>query len=75
MNPAAWCESGRTVSVNPGSEYGEGILRGCLLTLTKDQVKQPPVDGRMTTPAVGRRDVSFTLPRDRREAVIEGGDL
>ena len=30
---------GRTTSVNPGSEYGEGVLRGCLLTLTKDQVK------------------------------------
>jgi Icc-related predicted phosphoesterase len=30
---------GRTVSVNPGSEYGEGVLRGCLLTLTRDKVK------------------------------------
>jgi uncharacterized protein len=30
---------GRTLSVNPGSEYGEGVLRGCLLTLAKDEVK------------------------------------
>jgi len=30
---------GRTLSVNPGSEYGEGILRGCLIGLEKDRVK------------------------------------
>ncbi|MGA8262570.1 MAG: hypothetical protein WB783_20350 [Arenicellales bacterium] len=30
---------GRTLSINPGSEYGEGVLRGCLITLGKDQVK------------------------------------
>jgi Icc-related predicted phosphoesterase len=30
---------GRTLSVNPGSEYGEGVLRGCLLTLARDEVK------------------------------------
>jgi len=30
---------GRTVSVNPGSEYGEGVLRGCLLTLGPDEVR------------------------------------
>ena len=30
---------GRTISVNPGSEYGEGVLRGCLLNLAKDEVK------------------------------------
>ncbi len=30
---------GRTTSVNPGSEYGEGVLRGCLMTLAKDEVK------------------------------------
>src|SRR4029453_7869554 len=30
---------GRTISVNPGSEYGEGVLRGCLLTLGRDEVK------------------------------------
>jgi uncharacterized protein len=30
---------GRTTAVNPGSEYGEGVLRGCLLTLARDEVK------------------------------------
>jgi Icc-related predicted phosphoesterase len=30
---------GRTLSVNPGSEYGEGVLRGCLITLARDQVR------------------------------------
>lgn len=30
---------GRTVVVNPGSEYGEGILKGVLLTLTDNKVK------------------------------------
>jgi uncharacterized protein len=30
---------GRTISVNPGSEYGEGVLRGCLLALSRDEVK------------------------------------
>jgi Icc-related predicted phosphoesterase len=30
---------GRTVCVNPGSEYGEGILRGCLLTLSDGKVE------------------------------------
>ena len=30
---------GRTTAVNPGSEYGEGVLRGCLLTLAKDEIK------------------------------------
>src|SRR6478736_4374977 len=30
---------GRTTSVNPGSEYGEGVLRGCLMTLARDEVK------------------------------------
>lgn len=29
---------GRTVCINPGSEYGEGILRGCLVTLTNGRV-------------------------------------
>ncbi|MEM2109828.1 MAG: metallophosphoesterase [Candidatus Odinarchaeota archaeon] len=31
---------GRTLCVNPGSEYGEGILRGVLVTIDKDQVKE-----------------------------------
>jgi Icc-related predicted phosphoesterase len=30
---------GRTTAVNPGSEYGEGILRGVIMTLRGDQVE------------------------------------
>jgi Icc-related predicted phosphoesterase len=30
---------GRTLAINPGSEYGEGILRGCLITLTDGNVQ------------------------------------
>jgi len=30
---------GRTVAVNPGSEYGEGLLRGILITLKGDEVE------------------------------------
>jgi Icc-related predicted phosphoesterase len=30
---------GRTTCVNPGSEYGEGILRGCLITLSDGKVE------------------------------------
>jgi Icc-related predicted phosphoesterase len=30
---------GRTVAVNPGSEYGEGILRGTIVTLVGDKVE------------------------------------
>ena len=30
---------GRTLSVNPGSEYGEGVLRGCLITLAHGKVQ------------------------------------
>lgn len=30
---------GRTVCVNPGSEYGEGVLRGCLLTVARGKVE------------------------------------
>jgi Icc-related predicted phosphoesterase len=29
---------GRTVCVNPGSEYGEGVLRGCLITIVDGKV-------------------------------------
>jgi Icc-related predicted phosphoesterase len=29
---------GRTVAVNPGSEYGEGLLRGAIVTLAGDKV-------------------------------------
>lgn len=30
---------GRTTAVNPGSEYGEGILRGTIVSLQGDKVK------------------------------------
>jgi Icc-related predicted phosphoesterase len=30
---------GRTLSINPGSEYGEGVLRGCLITIAEGKVK------------------------------------
>ena len=30
---------GRTTCINPGSEYGEGILRGCLVTFADGQVE------------------------------------
>jgi Icc-related predicted phosphoesterase len=30
---------GRTLCLNPGSEYSEGVLRGALVTLSKDKVK------------------------------------
>lgn len=30
---------GRTLCINPGSEYGEGVLRGCLVTIEDGQVK------------------------------------
>lgn len=30
---------GRTTAINPGSEYGEGILRGCIITLGRNAVK------------------------------------
>lgn len=30
---------GRTVCINPGSEYGEGILRGCLVNVAGGQVE------------------------------------
>ncbi|HSO29851.1 MAG TPA: hypothetical protein VLS28_08090 [Candidatus Sulfomarinibacteraceae bacterium] len=29
---------GRTVCINPGSEYGEGVLRGCLITVVDGRV-------------------------------------
>jgi uncharacterized protein len=30
---------GRTLCINPGSEYGEGVLRGCLVTIADGAVK------------------------------------
>lgn len=33
------CKIGETLCVNPGSEYGEGILRGALLELKNGKIK------------------------------------
>jgi Icc-related predicted phosphoesterase len=30
---------GRTIAINPGSDYGTGALNGVLITLEKDRVK------------------------------------
>jgi len=30
---------GRTTCINPGSEYAEGILRGCLVTFVDGEVQ------------------------------------
>jgi uncharacterized protein len=30
---------GRTVAINPGSEYNAGVLRGVIVTLTADKVR------------------------------------
>jgi Icc-related predicted phosphoesterase len=30
---------GRTLCINPGSEYGEGILRGCLVNISNGKVE------------------------------------
>jgi len=35
----AFCKLGRTLCLNPGSEYGEGILRGALIKLSKKGLK------------------------------------
>lgn len=37
-SPAA-ARIGRTLCINPGSEYGEGILRGCLVTLSAGKIE------------------------------------
>jgi Icc-related predicted phosphoesterase len=42
---AAQCKIGRTFCVNAGSEYVEGIMHGCLLTLTEDKVDYQPIIG------------------------------
>jgi len=34
------CRIGRTVCINPGSEYSQGILRGVVAILAKDRVKR-----------------------------------
>jgi len=35
----ASCKIGRTVCINPGSDYGEGVLHGVLVTLNKGKLK------------------------------------
>ena len=35
----ASCKIGRTVCINPGSDYGEGVLHGALVTLDKGKLK------------------------------------
>jgi len=35
----ASCKIGRTICINPGSDYGEGILHGVLITLDKGKLK------------------------------------
>jgi Icc-related predicted phosphoesterase len=30
---------GRTTCINPGSEYGEGVLRGCLINVVDGEVQ------------------------------------
>lgn len=35
----AFCKIGRTLCLNPGSEYGEGVLRGVLLKLDRNGLK------------------------------------
>lgn len=35
----AFANLGRTLCLNPGSEYGEGVLRGALVTITKKGIK------------------------------------
>ena len=34
-NPAVRRGSGRTLAINPGSEYSEGVLRGAIITLSR----------------------------------------
>ena len=38
---------GSTLCINPGSEYGEGVLRGCLITISGRQGDGLPDDGRL----------------------------
>ncbi|HEX5440022.1 MAG TPA: hypothetical protein VFW76_04015, partial [Ktedonobacterales bacterium] len=35
----ASCKIGRTVCINPGSDFGEGVLHGALVTLDKGRLK------------------------------------
>jgi Icc-related predicted phosphoesterase len=42
---AGICKIGRTVCVNPGSEYLEGTMHGYLLKLTPERMDQQPLIG------------------------------
>jgi Icc-related predicted phosphoesterase len=42
---AGICKIGRTVCVNPGSEYLEGTMHGYLLKLTPEGFDQQPLIG------------------------------
>ena len=33
------CKIGRTICINPGSEYSQGVLRGVVITLSRNKVK------------------------------------
>jgi Icc-related predicted phosphoesterase len=35
----AMAKIGRTTCINPGSEYAEGILRGCIVTVSEGEVQ------------------------------------
>ena len=39
MNHAMSTKIGRTTAVNPGSEYGEGVLRGIIVSIAGDKVE------------------------------------
>jgi Icc-related predicted phosphoesterase len=42
---AGQCKIGKTLCVNAGSEYVEGIMHGCLITLTEEKVDYQPIIG------------------------------
>jgi Icc-related predicted phosphoesterase len=42
---ASKCQIGRTLCINPGSEYNEGIMHGYLVTLTPSGVDSQPIIG------------------------------
>lgn len=42
---ASKCQLGKTICINPGSEYNEGIMHGYLVTLTPTGVDSQPIIG------------------------------
>jgi len=42
---AGACNIKRTVCINPGSQYVEGVMRGCLVTLTPDGLEHQLISG------------------------------